>query len=93
MTEFTQNMMDILAIADTERGEINKVPFSTMQAFEARRLVSAEWRKPRGAGIVVDKSASGRLPTYSRVKLTAAGLRAATRLQGLIARCSEAILR
>jgi hypothetical protein len=90
---FTQSMMEILAVADIERGEINAVPSSTLHAFEASRLISTEWRTPMGTAVVVDRTGSGKSTTYNRVKLTPAGLRAATRLRALIAKSEEVAVR
>ena len=81
MIKLTKKMLEVLKNADLDRGEINDVPMSTMYGLEARQLVSSNWRK---AGSHSRRTtAGGTFPKHSRVKLTAAGLRAARSIQGL----------
>lgn len=80
MQRLTKKMREVLKNVDLEQGEINNVPLSTMYGLETRQLVTSEWRK--GGSRVVSTTRDA-FPSYSRVRLTASGLRAARALQGL----------
>jgi len=80
-TKLTKRMREVLKIADLEHDLINNVPISTMYGLEARELISSEWRMA-GSG-VQQTTGGGSLPEYSRVPLTADGVRAARTIQGL----------
>jgi hypothetical protein len=81
MIKLTKKMNEILKNADLATGEINDVPMSTMYGLEERKLVTADWRKAMSHSF--QTTAGGTFPSYSRVKLTAEGLRAARTIQGL----------
>lgn len=81
MIRLTKTMRAVLEKADIERGEISDVPMSTMYGLETRKLISADWRKGKAS-----QTTGGRaFPSFNRVKLTAAGVRAARSIQGLSA--------
>lgn len=81
MMRLTKKMTEVLKKADLASGEINKVPMSTLCGLEDRKLVTSEWR--RGASQIIKATAGGTFPTYSRVKLTDAGLHEARKIQGI----------
>lgn len=81
MTTLTKKMHEVLKSADLNIGEINNIPMSTMYGLEERKLVTSDWR--RALSHSIQTTAGGTFPTYSRVKLTAAGLRAAYTIRGL----------
>jgi hypothetical protein len=81
MIKLTKKMREVLKKADLENGEINDVAMGTMYGLESRQLVSPQWRR---VGSPITQTTQGdTFPRYSRVKLTAAGLRAARTIQGL----------
>lgn len=77
----TKRICDVLKAADLEAGEINDVPMGTMYALESRELIPSEWRM--AVSRVIQTSGGGSFPTYRRVRLTAAGIRAVRTIQGL----------
>ena len=80
-TKLTKRMREVLKIADLEHDLINNVPISTMYGLEARKLISSEWRKADSRA--QQTTSGGSFPRYSRVPLTADGVRAARTIQGL----------
>lgn len=81
MIKLTKKMYEVLKSADLDIGEINNVPMSTMYGLEERKLVTSDWR--RALSHSTQTTSGGTFPTYSRVKLTTTGLRAAHTIHGL----------
>jgi hypothetical protein len=73
----TKRMLEVLEKADTEAGEINKVPFRTLRALESRELIAPQGPWPHGT----NNSGDHCFPSYNRVKLTTAGMKAARDLR------------
>jgi hypothetical protein len=74
MHPLTPIMRNILRAVDAERGEVNDVPFGTMSGLECRGFIDRTWRRAGN----VRTARAGHFPHYHGVKLTEAGLRAAT---------------
>lgn len=79
--KLTKTMREVLANADLDSGQLNNVSMGTMYGFEARGLVSSDWR--RRMSPVIQTTCGGMFPRYSHVTLTTVGLRAARSVQGL----------
>ena len=73
MVKLTKKMLEVLKSADLVSGEINNVPLSTMYGLENRKLVMPEWHSRN-----VATTAGGTFPMFDRVRLTPAGLHAAS---------------
>lgn len=81
MIKLTKKMHEVLKNADLDIREINNVPMSTMYGLEGRKLVTSDWRRAMSHSI--QTTCGGTFPTYSHVKLTIGGLRAAYTIRGL----------
>jgi len=82
MSKLTKRMHEILEKADLEHSVINDVPMGTMYGLEARGLITSRWRTVGGPNPPIQCSGGRSFPWFDRVKLTAAGIRAARDIQG-----------